>query len=718
MSGQRKALIVASDQYEQEGLRNLVAPAADAEALAGVLGDPQIGDFDVQVVRNEPSHVIQAQVEDLLSESRPDDVLLLHFSCHGLKSDSGELFFAAANTRPNRLGSTAVSADFVQRCMRASRSRSIVLLLDCCYGGAFAQGVTVRAAGDVNVLDSFPTDRAGSGRGRAVITASTAMEYAFEGEQLADDQGRRPSLFTAALTEGLITGDADRDEDGWVSLNELYEYVFDAVRDRNPHQTPSRQVDMQGELYLARSQRRRIQAAPLPADLQAAMTDQNLYTRLGAVSELQVRLNGANLAAAAGAYAALAGLANDIRYVAEPAAAAVAAAAVRPDPDHVTFGPAGPGTTVPAQRVRLAGPPIARACTLRPSEDWIHCTLAEDGFDVAADASDLGQFHATIDIKGPTGRATVTITLDVASPATSPPSSAPAPAPTPSPVTIPSPTTPDPAPTPAPATPSAPTPEATAQPDTTPEPETAPTPALVPAAGTATTAAPAPAPPRTPQPSRLSRLAHRLAVRDRLRRWWRGPDRPYARAAGAVVLAVLLALEALHLQVTDATQYPAIHRPYWWTVFALALAALVITAFELPVRWPTTVLHLLNSVYFVVLPLVLLHLKSEYYDPGSDGPSALLGGTMVGGTVAYGLAALGCAVAVLRRARDAVTITGLVTSVLMTVGAALIVATEAGKPSFLSGPGCDILLAAGVSSLVMAGVLLKGWIRPRRSADR
>src|ERR1700753_215992 len=192
MSGQRKALIVASDQYETDGLRNLAAPAADADALAGVLGDPQIGDFDVQVVRNEPSHVIQARVEDLLSESRPDDVLLLHFSCHGLKSDSGELFFAAANTRPNRLGSTAVSADFVQRCMRASRSRSIVLLLDCCYGGAFAQGVTVRAAGDVNVLDSLPADRAG-GRGRAVITASTAMEYAFEGEQLHDGQPRATS---------------------------------------------------------------------------------------------------------------------------------------------------------------------------------------------------------------------------------------------------------------------------------------------------------------------------------------------------------------------------------------------------------------------------------------------------------------------------------------------------------------------------------------------
>ena len=147
MAGQRKALIIANDTYEQQALRDLLAPAADAEALGQVLGDPQIGDFAVQVVRNEPAHVIEAQIEDVFADSRPDDVLLLHFSGHGLKSESGELFFAASNTRSNRLGSTAVAADFVRRCMRDSRSRCIVLLLDCCYGGAFAQGARVRAAG-------------------------------------------------------------------------------------------------------------------------------------------------------------------------------------------------------------------------------------------------------------------------------------------------------------------------------------------------------------------------------------------------------------------------------------------------------------------------------------------------------------------------------------------------------------------------------------------
>jgi hypothetical protein len=325
MAGERKALIVANDLYEHEGLKHLLAPGADAEALAGVLGDPEIGEFDVRVVRNEPAHVIQGRIEDLFSEGRPEDVLLLHFSCHGLKSESGELFFAASNTRPNRLGSTATSADFVQRCMRASRSRSVVLLLDCCYGGAFSKGVTVRAAGDVNVLGSFPGGKLGGGRGRAVITASSAMEYAFEGDQLADDHSRRPSVFTSALVEGLATGDADRDQDGWVSLNELYDYVFDRVREQNPHQTPSRDVEMQGELYVARRSRPVTVAAPLPPELQAVIDHPIAGVRAGAVQEL-ARLNrGRHAGLALAASDALERLTHDdSRTVAVAAAAALA----------------------------------------------------------------------------------------------------------------------------------------------------------------------------------------------------------------------------------------------------------------------------------------------------------------------------------------------------------------------------------------------------------
>ena len=56
MAEKRVALIIASYQYEDAGLRQLVAPSQDAEALARVLADPAIGDFEVQTLLNEPSY--------------------------------------------------------------------------------------------------------------------------------------------------------------------------------------------------------------------------------------------------------------------------------------------------------------------------------------------------------------------------------------------------------------------------------------------------------------------------------------------------------------------------------------------------------------------------------------------------------------------------------------------------------------------------------------
>ena len=68
------------------------------------------------------------------------------------------------------------------------------------------------------------------GRGRAVITASSAMEYAFEGDELTDASEPAPSVFTSALVHGLETGDADLDQDGLVALDELKLLWADADR--------------------------------------------------------------------------------------------------------------------------------------------------------------------------------------------------------------------------------------------------------------------------------------------------------------------------------------------------------------------------------------------------------------------------------------------------------------------------------------------------------
>jgi len=150
VSAARDALIVAVDEYVDPGLGQLQAPHHDAEALGDVLSDPRIGDFAVRVLRNETAQGIRVAVEDFFADRRPDDLLVLHFSCHGLKNAAGELFLAAPDSRPTRLASTAVAADFVNQQMADSRAQRIALFLDCCYGGAFPRGMVVRASGVVS----------------------------------------------------------------------------------------------------------------------------------------------------------------------------------------------------------------------------------------------------------------------------------------------------------------------------------------------------------------------------------------------------------------------------------------------------------------------------------------------------------------------------------------------------------------------------------------
>jgi hypothetical protein len=322
VDGTRSALIVASDDYTDPGLRRLRAPTSDAQALAGVLRDPGIGGFQVRTVLNQPAHEVNLAVEEFFADRRPDDLLLLHFSCHGVKDEGGELYFASTNTRLRRLGATAVAADFVNRRMNRSRSRRVVLLLDCCYAGAFERGMTARAGTEVGIETQF------GGRGRAVITASSAMEYAFEGDQLADTRELSPSVFTSALVEGLETGEADRDQDGMVALDELYDYVYDQVRAATPNQTPCKWTyGVQGELYIARRARPVTTPAPLPPELAQAIDSPLAAVRAGVVQELTRLVPSGHAGLALAARLALERLTEDDSRMVSAAAAALGAQA-------------------------------------------------------------------------------------------------------------------------------------------------------------------------------------------------------------------------------------------------------------------------------------------------------------------------------------------------------------------------------------------------------
>ncbi|MFB3922953.1 MAG: tetratricopeptide repeat protein [Terriglobia bacterium] len=317
MSEKKHALLVASSEYEDPHFRRLEAPEKDVKALARVLGDQALGAFhDVKILLNEPRDALLLQIEEFFAERERDDLLLLYFSGHGIKDEDGRLYYAAQNTLHKRLVSTAVPAYQVNDLIGKSRSRRKILLLDCCYSGAFSKAFLAKGDDAVGVMEEFR-----QGQGLVTLTASDAFQYSFEEEQ--GGAGGVHSIFTRALIEGIETGQADEDGDQLISLDELYHYVYEQVRSRNPRQNPRKSGDVEGDIIVAQNPR-----PPRPVELnpklQEAIESPFPEVREGVVRLLASLLHGKNRGLASSAHSALLKLqADDSRKVASAAEASL-----------------------------------------------------------------------------------------------------------------------------------------------------------------------------------------------------------------------------------------------------------------------------------------------------------------------------------------------------------------------------------------------------------
>ena len=279
--GERLALVVAIGTYTDAGLRRLRAPARDAADLAQVLADPDIGGFTVTTVIDQPAQQVRLAVEDFLDGRGTGDLLLVYLSCHGLLDVRRRLYFAATDTRKDRLGATGIESAWVMDQLEHCRARRQVLILDSCFSGAFAHGTKGQA--DLDLRDRL----IGQGRGRVVLTASTATEYSFEGDPTGA-ASLAGSVFTAALVRGLRTGAADTDRDGYVSVDDAYAYVFDQVQAAGAAQTPQRWLyEAEGRIVLAYNPAGPVVISGLlPESLRAGLDSPHPGIRIGAVTEL------------------------------------------------------------------------------------------------------------------------------------------------------------------------------------------------------------------------------------------------------------------------------------------------------------------------------------------------------------------------------------------------------------------------------------------------
>jgi hypothetical protein len=382
----------------------LRSPVRDAYELADVLAQSDIGRFAVKSVLDEPVDEVRRAIDSFLTSRDSEDLVVIYLSCHGVRDSHGRLHFAARDTRTDQLASTSIDSRWLMEQLEECRARRQVVILDCCFSGAFAG--SVRAESGVNVVDPELREHLiGHGRGRAVLTATRAYEYSFDGEPLPGGLVAG-SVFTSGLVDGLRSGKADANQDGLVSVEEAYAFAYDYVLKHGTGQTPQRWLyGAEGAIWLAGNPfAAAVPLAVLPDSMAEALRSPYAEIRLGAVITLGQWLNSGDASLAMVAVQELKRIAatEDVPRIAV-AARELLNPATTPRPLHVIVTHRGWVRAVafnPADGIELASagddaeirmwqPPAGVTRTLGPHPDWIEdIAFSPDGSRIAAAIAD------------------------------------------------------------------------------------------------------------------------------------------------------------------------------------------------------------------------------------------------------------------------------------------------------------------------------------------
>ena len=219
--GGRYALLVSCGDYKDQYFTPLTKAKSNIDDLKNLLENPAIGNFEVKTILNPSSGSLRRSIDEFFSGRKKDDTLLLYYSGHGEMDKRGRLYLTCIDSIEKLLPSTGVSCQFVNNIIIDSNSKKSILLLDCCNSGAFKD---IMGNNFPYIINQFP----GPERGRYIISATGKGQPAYEGNG-------KCSIFTQAIIDGLKSGEADINGDGYISIDELYDYVYDKIKQ---HQTP------------------------------------------------------------------------------------------------------------------------------------------------------------------------------------------------------------------------------------------------------------------------------------------------------------------------------------------------------------------------------------------------------------------------------------------------------------------------------------------------
>jgi hypothetical protein len=241
----RWALLVGVNRYVDPAFPRLKFCVNDVLALEAALKEL---DYTVVTLYDNPPEErliptrenVEAELARICQVAGPDDLIWVHIASHG-KLVNGQPVLITRETRAMTMAEKALPLAEIERRMRESGTRRLILTLDACHAG-------VEIGRDL-ADPEFIRNAYELAEGFALIAASTAQQIAQEWAEMEH------GVFTYYLLEGL-SGEADHASKRLITVSDLSLHVLDALRRWNVEhggllQEPTARTEGLGDIILA-----------------------------------------------------------------------------------------------------------------------------------------------------------------------------------------------------------------------------------------------------------------------------------------------------------------------------------------------------------------------------------------------------------------------------------------------------------------------------------
>ena len=228
------AVIIGIDKYKYSDQLNYAVK--DAEAVKDML----INKFDfpednIKYLVNEEATLseIKLALDDISTSADENDRILVFYSGHGetIQGIDGteKGYIIPYEGKQKKAYATGLAMDEILTISMLSKSKHMLFLMDACYSGLMTQ----QFKGLAKPTEEGYLTKVANESARQIITAGGREEQVIERDEW------QHSAFTKNLLEGLETWEADYNDDGCITADELSSYLREHVtEDSDFQQTP------------------------------------------------------------------------------------------------------------------------------------------------------------------------------------------------------------------------------------------------------------------------------------------------------------------------------------------------------------------------------------------------------------------------------------------------------------------------------------------------